>query len=366
MSVTCKDIARMVGVSRQAAASVLNDSPVCLVSKEKKEKILMLARELRYVPNNAARILKGKPQKIIGSVLDGFGGVGACRQEYLAMRLYMRGYTLQTVFYTGALQARHALDFFAGSGVAALLFPHYIFRELRHEDFSIPVIITDGEDIGDTFIDYGYGCQEMTKHLIWHGHRRICFLCAEAIFGSALGYQGYANAMKEAGFSPLPPFEVIGKNSLPEMIHDLVRRKKITAFLCNGDSRADQLIMQLTRDGIRVPEDVAVTGFGGVMTPRGIATIIQPIQEDVNALETILFHKIRKNILKRYSEPYKLKPYLYTDRSCGCPYHEEISLENHYSPMSYDLSGRAKEMRHGVTDFVKTRSLNIKKEELTL
>ncbi len=337
MSVTCKDIAQMVGVSRQAAASVLNDSPVCLVSKEKKEKILMLARELRYVPNNAARILKGKPQKVIGSVLDGFGGVGACRQEYLAMRLYMSGYTLHTVFYAGALQARRALESFVSSGVAALLFPHYVFRELRHEDFPVPVIITAGEDAGDTFVDYGYAYQEMTKHLIGHGHRRICFLCAENVFGTALGYQGYMKTMKDAGLRALPAFEVIGGTALSEKINDLVSRKKVTAFLCNSDSRANQLILQLNRSGIRVPEDVAVTGFGGSMTPPGIATIVQPIREEVDAIESILFHKIRKNILRRHSEPFRVKPYLYTDHSCGCPYHEEISLKNSYLPISYDL-----------------------------
>lgn len=348
MSVTCKDIAQMVGVSRQAAASVLNGSPVCLVSKEKKEKILMLARELRYVPNNAARILKGKTQKIIGSVLDGFGGFGACRQEYLAMRLYMSGYTLHTVFHAGALQARRALDSFASSGVAALLFPHYIFRELRHEDFPVPVIITDGEDVGDTFIDYGYGYRRMTEHLIGHGHRRICFLCAETVFGTALGYKGYMNAMKDAGLRPLPAFEVIGKSDLWEKIKDFVCRKKVTAFLCNSDSRANQLILQLSRNGIRVPEDVAVTGFGGSSALPGVATIVQPIREEVNAIENILLHKIRENILRRCSEPYRVKPYLYMDHSCGCSYHEEIFLKNNYSPMSYDLSEEGKDACDGV------------------
>ena len=61
MAISCKQIAEMAGVSRQAAASVLNGAARCLVSKEKKELILKLAKEFNYVHNNAARTLvKGK------------------------------------------------------------------------------------------------------------------------------------------------------------------------------------------------------------------------------------------------------------------------------------------------------------------
>ncbi|MBR2373355.1 MAG: LacI family DNA-binding transcriptional regulator, partial [Lentisphaeria bacterium] len=69
--VTCRQIAEMVGVSRQAAASVLNDAPVCLVSPEKKKKILQLARELHYVRSNAARTLARGKSGIIGILTGG-------------------------------------------------------------------------------------------------------------------------------------------------------------------------------------------------------------------------------------------------------------------------------------------------------
>lgn len=71
MAVTCKQIAEMVGVSRQAAASVLNNAPKCLVSKEKKEQILKLARELNYVHNNTARTLRKGKSGMIGILTGG-------------------------------------------------------------------------------------------------------------------------------------------------------------------------------------------------------------------------------------------------------------------------------------------------------
>ena len=41
MAISCKQIAEMAGVSRQAAASVLNGAAKCLVSKDKKEQLLL-------------------------------------------------------------------------------------------------------------------------------------------------------------------------------------------------------------------------------------------------------------------------------------------------------------------------------------
>ena len=71
MAITCKHIADMVGVSRQAAASVLNNAPKCLVSKEKKEQILALAEKYHYVRNNAARTLRRGKSGIIGILSGG-------------------------------------------------------------------------------------------------------------------------------------------------------------------------------------------------------------------------------------------------------------------------------------------------------
>ena len=71
MPVTCKQIAEMAGVSRQAAASVLNNAPKCLVSREKKEQILKFARELNYVHNNTARTLRKGKSGMIGILSGG-------------------------------------------------------------------------------------------------------------------------------------------------------------------------------------------------------------------------------------------------------------------------------------------------------
>ena len=64
-----KDIAQMVGVSRPAVTSVLNNSRPNCVSKEKREAILRIAAEHNYRPNNAAVTLKRGKSNVIGIVM---------------------------------------------------------------------------------------------------------------------------------------------------------------------------------------------------------------------------------------------------------------------------------------------------------
>ena len=72
MAVTLKDIAEQVGVSNQAVSAVLNAKTNCRVSKEKRQRILKLARDLNYQTNMSASILRGRSSKLIGVFVDSF------------------------------------------------------------------------------------------------------------------------------------------------------------------------------------------------------------------------------------------------------------------------------------------------------
>ena len=67
--IRCKDIAVMVGVSRQAVTAVLNNSRPNCVSKEKRAAILKVAAEHNYHPDHAAVALKTGRSNLIGIVM---------------------------------------------------------------------------------------------------------------------------------------------------------------------------------------------------------------------------------------------------------------------------------------------------------
>jgi len=67
-----KDIAKKAGCSISTVSYALNGSPK--VTEETRERILQIAKELDYVPNGAARMLRAKETKIIGCFVGDYSG----------------------------------------------------------------------------------------------------------------------------------------------------------------------------------------------------------------------------------------------------------------------------------------------------
>ena len=67
-----KDIAKKAGCSISTVSYALNGSPK--VTEETRERILQIAKELEYVPNGAARMLRAKETKIIGCFVGDYSG----------------------------------------------------------------------------------------------------------------------------------------------------------------------------------------------------------------------------------------------------------------------------------------------------
>ena len=121
----------------------------------------------------------------------------------------------------------------------------------------------DGPDADAIVSDSLSGCYQLTRRLIEYGHRGIGFVgsvqCTTSIMER---YSGYMRAMIFEGL-PLRPewliedrgadMKYLPEFSLPETLP--------TAFVCENDEIDMQLIAQLERRGVRVPEDVSVTGF---------------------------------------------------------------------------------------------------------
>ena len=108
------------------------------------------------------------------------------------------------------------------------------------------------------------GAWQITRHLIGLGHRKIAFVGSAAATSSITDRMcGYLRAMTEAGLLPVPPEWILEDRDADGRYRFPLRlpRALPTAFVCNNDDVAAQLIRQLNDMGISVPGDVSVTGF---------------------------------------------------------------------------------------------------------
>lgn len=159
------------------------------------------------------------------------------------------------------------------------LFPQeYVQMILRYGHIGIfldgDVQVSQSTMLGDMVKVEGTRCVYcMTKQLISQGLRRIAFLSStdvsycQTIWDRLIGYQ---HAMEEANLpmTTMKDLLKINKNNvynleeLTSFVDSI--RKMPEAFVCSNDVIAERLIRILEKRNIRVPEDVAVTGFDNI------------------------------------------------------------------------------------------------------
>ncbi len=111
-------------------------------------------------------------------------------------------------------------------------------------------------------LDGGLQC---TRHLLDQGRRRVAFLTGSPTSSHEGRLAGYLTALHHAGggFAPVvlePPSGLATKEAYAELA-DRVLEQSAEGVVCYQDYTALGLILELLNRGIRVPADVAITGF---------------------------------------------------------------------------------------------------------
>jgi LacI family transcriptional regulator len=124
------------------------------------------------------------------------------------------------------------------------------------------------------------------EHLLSLGHRRIGHLSAGTRATSARERgAGYRAALAEAGI-PVDEFLIAGDSFQPEeaaaaMAALLELREPPTAIFAANDLMAAAALEVATQRGLRVPDDVALVGYGDVLMARylRLTTVHQPARK---------------------------------------------------------------------------------------
>jgi LacI family transcriptional regulator len=109
------------------------------------------------------------------------------------------------------------------------------------------------------------GGLQCTQHLLDQGRRRIAFLTGSPTSSHETRLAGYLTALHHAqnGWGPLvleQPAGLASKDSYTELA-DQILAHAADGVVCYQDYTALGLILELLNRGIRVPADVAITGF---------------------------------------------------------------------------------------------------------
>jgi LacI family transcriptional regulator len=139
------------------------------------------------------------------------------------------------------------------SGIAVVL----IERNLRGLDRPLECDLVAADDLD--------GGQRCTRHLLEQGRRRVAFLIGSPTSSHEGRLAGYLTALHRAGRGSAPlvleqPTGLATKETYAELA-DRVRAQAVDGVVCYQDYTALGLILELLNRGVRVPADVAITGF---------------------------------------------------------------------------------------------------------
>ncbi len=329
--ITMKEIARRVGVSRQAVSAVFNDSSNCRVSPATRERILAVAQELNYVSKSAARSLKGAATKtigIIGPLLD-FGVTAAVNMEITKM-LLQRGYNMlyNECKFRGCGEIDGLLQLLARGVDGVIFIQYYDLEKIRQVKQTVPYVFL-GDDgradlASDIRVDLEHGGYLATRHLLDHGHRKVSLMVVLPQERGHLRSVGWQKAHQEAGVS-VDDDDILVLHQygghVDAMLAEL-KRREVTAVFTSNDYIGAKLIKVLPQHGIQVPQDIAVVGadgrtFAEYVSPS-LATILSPVCSRAELTVQLLMERIERKELHSAPAGHLIRPRFYPGESCGC------------------------------------------------
>lgn len=326
---TIYQVAERAGVSIATVSRTFAGSGS--VAPRTREAVLAAAQELRYVPAAAARALAVRRSRALGVVLPHIDGpyyaqllVGfelAASQLGLSVVLHLvspadtRAESVRDLLgrVDGvAFMARSGVDDVAVARVAAVR-PTVTVARRR----------VAGADA--FFAQNLRTARELTAHLIAHGRRRIGFVgIAEDDADLGLRHRGHLEALQEAGLAPAAH---LGAEPVEEAGHAVADRllagrelAGLDALVCGNDELAIPLVARLSAAGVRVGEDLAVTGWDDTLTARYLTPSLTTVRHDVAALGGLAARRLAARIDGApVQEPVVVDSSLVLRSSCGCP-----------------------------------------------
>jgi len=306
-----KDVARLAGVSTSTVSHVINNNR--FVRDAIRDKVTTAIDSLNYAPSALARSLKLNQTRTIGMLLTASSNPFYSEVVRGVERsCYERGYSLILCNTDGdAERMNRSMETLLQKRVDGLLLMctenHRPSQDALSRYPSVPIVMMDWAPFGaanDVIQDNALlGGVMATDYLISQGYQRIACITGPLDKTTAVQrLDGYRQAMKMAGLPVLPGYEVMGdfefSSGLPAMEKLLSLPQRPQAVFASNDAMAVGVYQALYKEGLRVPQDIAVIGYDDIhlaqfMTPP-LTTIHQPKDSLGELAIDALLHRLKE------------------------------------------------------------------------
>ncbi|MFJ1783783.1 LacI family DNA-binding transcriptional regulator [Streptomyces anulatus] len=351
---TVYDVAERSGVSIATVSRVYRNPDS--VRAQTREKVMEAARELGYVPSGSARGLASRTTGVLGLCFPDYAdpdaetaAAASDADDDQAVMLYsdqiIRGMERAARRHGYALLIAASLDGGPESLVAkvagrvdgfAVLAQTVPTEDLEVISRRLPVVMLAGpreiDHLDHIVVANAEGERELTRHLIEdHGLRRLAFIGGEENSPDAQArFRGFQAGCRDAGL-PVPSRPELRAGMMTQAegalaADALLDRSEGTgverpeAMLFANDQMAVGALQALERRGVRVPDDIAVTGFDGIPLSRIVRPPLTTVRQPIRRLGEEAVELLVQRLADPGRAPVSLElPVSVTRRaSCGC------------------------------------------------
>lgn len=309
--VTIRDIALKSGFSVSTVSKALNGYSD--VSEETRQIIIKTARELGYVPNAQARALKTNRTFILGilftddqnnglthlyfsHVLNGFKNKAeesGYNITFINKRWGKQTITLlQNCKFRGIEGICIACIDVNDPEVQELVYGGIPLVSIDHIFKGHPCVLSNNKEDISLLIKYAYSL----------GHRKIAYIHGNnSSFVTQQRVKGYVETMKELGLQPRQEYMIESLYVNPSAARSATEKllklpDRPTCILLPDDVSAFGALDAITDAGLKIPEDISMAGYDGVlvselMNPR-LTTIKQNAAKIGEEAARLLIHTI--------------------------------------------------------------------------
>lgn len=268
MAVTIKDVAKQAGVSYSTVSRALNDPKAD--KSDKKRRILKIAQDMGYVPNQAAINLKMSRSYVIGLY---FSTISKMTSPFVLHDVLTGVYSVVGSKYNVVVKG---IDMYEPGTLNPTYFDGIIVLSQRNEDLEfmeevlskgIPMVAICRAvflDVPNVTTDEAKAMEKAMDYLIENGHRKIGVIEGNSNLDSTrLRHRGWRASMEKHGLDPesIPVEHGTYRYASGYQAAKRLLEQDLTAILSFNDEMAFGAREAIVEMGMKVPDDISLVGF---------------------------------------------------------------------------------------------------------
>jgi LacI family transcriptional regulator len=333
--VKLKDIAARAGVSIMTVSKALRDGKD--IAPSTRERIRKLAQEMGYVPDLSAQLMRSGKTKLFGLIISAATNpIYARIVMAIEERAHELGYELLFAHSLNQTSREEACikRFLLRRVDGLFIVPVYrltpnapAYEEIRR--FNVPTVILGHRGLfcssfASVETDDIAASYSVTKHLIELGHKRIAYFTGPPVSPSAQErYEGYRRALREADIEMDDRLVFNAGSTIEEgekaALQMLNENPKATAVQAVNDLVAIGAADVFLDQGVRIPEDLSVAGFGNILVSEYFRVPLTTVRQPKLRLGYAAMDLMQALLRGEPAEPKRLRAELVARASTAAP-----------------------------------------------